>query len=1237
MEIKSEMIKARDEFIALVKAELLGPGSEVSVPDAEHELITTVPEKRYSIGILFPKENKMQADGNDVDRAVPEDEKKDAEEAETVVFDDSDYVGKDMMVKEKDKKTADETDDDPDSEDNLDEEVSLASQNMPSSFGITFFVRGNTDRVRISLKYSTYRNARMEDCRIPFMPAKAGEWTVPEEIDRYVRYDKEEKTLRLINGINRKTVRQLKERDLLDTDEDQLIDNLYKLADQLQSGYVREPRELNNYEIVFGDGDYANETCIANHDLLEITALRRKMENGTTALTIMAVNAKTGRPQSSNCIFQPELWVDSEDNEFSFAKYSGALNFDLLDEEEQSLELQYRNKHVYGTGLGTAVNWKIDENGKGFIRNDFFPEFEVPSMDFALPGDCGVSVRTLSMKYLSDLNDTEKNVKIRDLESLVNAYSAWINDLVIRSHALEPRFAKAADRNLKGCQEACERMRNGIRVLEKDDMAWDAFQLANRAMFMQRVQLAIQKEYPASYPDEKALSDVLKDIDYRTADETFSKDRYAWRPFQLAFMLLDVASVTDDDSSDRSLVDLIWFPTGGGKTEAYLGLTAMTIFYRRFRYPAQGGGTTVIMRYTLRLLAAQQFTRASTLICACEFIRKDCASKKSRYRRYALGTTPITIGLWIGGEHTPNTNDGAKKNLEKLRKVTSYSPEYAKDVYNKFQVLKCPWCGTNMTKARDGDKKIRGDFGYKMHGGNHFALYCTRQACPFGNRLPVQVVDEELYNEPPTLLFGTVDKFAMLPWENRIGNFFALNSRNRAPELIIQDELHLISGPLGTMVGLYESAVDALCRRKGNVTKIVASTATIRRAVEQCAALYDRDVSQFPHPALDAEDSFFAREKKIDYEKEDFGRKYVGLMPSGKTKAMMEIRSMAAMLQKVKDMDVSDEVRDKLWTLTAYYNSLKDLGKAATMVDDDVKDFMKRMCYRLKSNAEVRKIGTADELTSRVSTTQLNQTLDKLEKNKYSKENMKKHLPPYPCNVLLATNMISVGIDVARLNVMLLVGQPKLTSEYIQASSRVGREYPGVAFIMYDGGKSRDRSHYEQFRPYHESFYRHVEPTGATPFSAPARKRALHAVLIAYIRLSAGELAGENDAIKFRRENQKKVIEDIGEYMIKRCVDVNRRINPYMEDDSDDLKKEMEDILEKWDDLAKNAEEIFCYGRKFMVNNLNATGERLMKAFGTFRADPAFETMTSMRNVDVMVPGSIIEWKEDNEDGRQEH
>lgn len=1145
MGFKSEMIEARDEFIALVKTELLGPGSEVSVPDAEHELITTVPEKRYSIGILFPKDNKMKADGNDVDRAVQEEDTESEEPTESIASDNSDYIEVKMPENTKEEKNSEEIDDEPDLENNLDEEVSLAAQNMPSSFGITFFVRGNTDRVRISLKYGTYRKSRLEDCRLPFTPVRQGEWSVPAEFDAYIRYDMEEKTLKLTGKIDGKTIRQLKERDLLDTDDNHIIANMYKLSDQLRNGYVREPRELN-YEIVFRDLDYVSESEIPEHGLLEITALRRKMENGTTSLTIMVVNKTVGTPHGTNCILQPELRIDSVNNDFVFEKYAGTVNFDVLDEEEQSLELQYRNKHVYGTGLGTAVDWNVDSAGAGFIRNDFFPECEVPSMDFKLPKNCGVSDKTLSMKYLSDLDETDRNEKINDLTKLVDAYSAWIDALVARSHSLNLRFMKAAEKNLKGCREACERMRNGIGILGKDDRAWDAFQLANRAMFMQRIQLAIQKKYPATFPDENELSDALKNIDYRIADTIYTDDEYAWRPFQLAFMLLDVVSVTDDSSADRSMVDLIWFPTGGGKTEAYLGLTAMTIFYRRFHHLEESGGTTVIMRYTLRLLAAQQFTRASTLICACEMIRKDCEAKKSRYKRYMLGKSPITIGLWIGGDHTPNTNEKAKKNLEHLNKSAGYSLEYAKDTYNKFQVLKCPWCGTRMTPEQDKTKKIRGTFGYKMRSGNHFALFCPRQSCPFGGGLPVQVVDQELYSKPPTLLFGTVDKFAMLPWNEQIGNFFALNSANRAPELIIQDELHLISGPLGTMVGLYESAIDALCRKKGNITKIVASTATIRHAVEQCAALYDRDVSQFPHPALDAEDSFFARESTIDYGNEIFGRKYVGLMPSGKTKAMMEIRSMAAMLQNAKDMDVSDEVKDKFWTLTAYYNSLRDLGKAATMVDDDVKDFMKRMCYRLKSNAEVRKIGTADELTSRVSTTQLNQTLDKLEKNKYSTENMQKHVPPYPCNVLLATNMISVGIDVARLNVMLLVGQPKLTSEYIQASSRVGREFPGVAFTMYDGGKSRDRSHYEQFRPYHESFYRHVEPTGATPFSAPARKRALHAVLIAYIRLSVKGLGQENDAVKFRSDEYEATVKSICEYLINRCIDVNRRINPNM-------------------------------------------------------------------------------------------
>lgn len=1224
---KKEMLKTRDEFIELIKKELLGPGSEVSIPDAEHELITTPPEKRYSIGILFPRNNKMNADNNDADRIEEESDNGVTREEDSTVTDNGNGEYKTKSFSDNEEEQKGQIDDDPDSEDGMDEEVSLAAQNMPSSFGITFLVNGNTDRINLSLKYGTYRGAILKDCKIPFKPVNPDDWTVPEEISSYIGYNREEHYLFMNAVFNRARVTEIKNQDKLGFDEDHLIDNMYKLSNQMKSGYVREPHEYNGISIIFGDSDYVNHVKNLESDLLNITALRRKMDNGCTSVTIMVVNEKQGYPNGTNCVFQPRIEISSENNDFTFVEYAGATDFNILDDEEQSLELQYRNKHVYGTGLGTAVDWKINVKGEGSIYNEFFPQKEVPSMEFGIDPKYGVTAKTLSMKYLSDLDKTDKEKKLDDLRCFVKAYSDWIDDITGRIPQLEEKYRAIAGKNILGCREACDRMSRGIEVLCNNQNAWNSFCLANRAMFMQRVQLNIQKKWPASFPDEMELSDALRKTDYYTADREYPNDRYAWRPFQLAFMLLDVVSVTDDTSKDRSLVDLIWFPTGGGKTEAYLGLTAMTIFYRRFVYPDSSDGTTVIMRYTLRLLAAQQFTRASTLICACEYIRRDCEARRSRYPSYTLGKKPITIGLWIGGEHTPNKNKAAGDCLKNLQNATTYNLEYAKEKYNKFQVLKCPWCGTRLVKEKTDSKKTRGEFGYQMRSGNHFRLFCTRQACDFSRELPVQIVDEELYRDPPTLLFGTVDKFAMLPWNGEIGNFFAVENNNRAPELIIQDELHLISGPLGTIVGLYESAIDALCRKKGSITKIVASTATIRRAVEQCAALYDRDVRQFPHPALDAEDSFFARESKIDYANEIYGRKYIGLMPSGKTKAMMEIRSIAALLQKAKDMDIPDDIRDKFWTVTAYYNSLKDLGKASTMVDDDVKDFMKRMCFRLKSSSDVRSIGTADELTSRLTTTELNRTLDKLEKMEYSAENIKNRV--FPANIVLATNMISVGIDVARLNVMLLVGQPKLTSEYIQASSRVGREYPGMAFVMYDGGKSRDRSHYEQFRPYHESFYKYVEPTGATPFSEPARKRALHAVLIAYLRLSDPSLRLDNFAANFRKDKYQKEIDEITDFIVERCKSVNHRVNPYMENDSELVRQEIDDIFEKWQSLSDESNGTFFYGDKFMVKNPDGPGERLLKIFGTYRDDPAFETMTSMRNVDVMVPGSIIEWNED--------
>lgn len=1210
----NEFLLARDEYIAHIKEELLGPGSEISIPDAEHELITNSPDVRYSIGILFPKNNKLNADNNDslrVEESVEPSENFPDEEEE------ADNEG--------DEKTEPVI---PAEEENLDEEISLAAQNMPSSLGFTFLTSSDPQVLKCEVTFATYRKAKMTDCRIPFYPDIPEKYSVPSQLSSYVVYDSEEKCLKLRTGLNRKTVRELYEQDILAGDEYDIFPAMYKLCDQLKGGYVRVPHSI---EVVvdFSSGDYVDNNKHLDKTNAKITALKRKINKQLYSVTVMLVNDDEEKSNGTRCLFQPMVKVMSEVNGFKFREYSSLVDFNVLDSEEQSLELQYRNKHVYGTGLGTSVNWNIDSDGNGEIYNDFFPEVEVPSMDFSIPQGLGIDKEALSMRHLSDLDNTEKTQKLSELRSVVDAYSGWIDSLIEKQKELDVCYQSAAEVNITGCQKARDRMLSGLRILNDDPVVWTAFSLANRAMFMQRVHLKLQSDTADidRYPGDEDLTKVLETMDY-SEPNGITGDNYTWRLFQIAFLLMSIESITNDSAHDRDVVDLIWFPTGGGKTEAYLGLTAFTIFYRRLAHLPDSDGTTVIMRYTLRLLAAQQFTRASTLICACEYIRSDAVSHRPKYGKYSLGDTEITIGLWIGREHIPNTNADAKKHLKELTDARTDTLQYAKEQHNKFQVLKCPWCGTKLVKDRIGTKMI-GTFGYRMRNNRHFELFCPQESCFFNQqgKLPIQIIDEELYACPPTLLFGTVDKFAMIPWKKEIGAFFGAGTDNRTPDLVIQDELHLISGPLGTMVGLYETAIDALCTRNGIRPKIVASTATIRRAKEQCSALYNREVSQFPHPGLDAEDSFFARESIIDYNHNVYGRKYVGLMPSGKTKAMMEVRSIAALMQEINTMKLPDDIKDKFWTLTVYFNSLKDLGKCSTLVDDDVKDFIKRTAYRLGSAKDARMIARADELTSRVNTTQLNETLDKLEKLCYSKENLENKR--YPSNVLLATNMISVGIDVARLNVMLLVGQPKLTSEYIQASSRVGRSFPGVAFTMYDGSKSRDRSHYEQFKPYHESFYKHVEPTGATPFSKPARDRALHAVMIAMVRVLEDELSEEKGAAKFNRKDYSVRVAKLKEYIIERASDISQRMNTEMKDDSSEIAHEIDLVFETWEQLAKNfGEEHFYYGEKFLIKEPDDGDGRLMKPFNTSRNDSAFDTMTSMRNVDSTVVGNVLIWEE---------
>ena len=709
---KQKMIKTRDEYIELVKKELMGPGSEISIPDEEHELISDAPNTRYSVGVLFTQNTKMNADNNDASRVEELDSDVQPEE-ETIKIDNEEGFVKHHHAEE----NADE--------ENLDEEIGLATQNMPSSMGITFFIKGDCNRVNCSVSFATYRKALAIDCRIPYDNIPE-DYELPEELDYCVYLDRKEKTLRLTSGgLKRKSIIAIKERDLLGGDEYGIITMMYKLSDQLGKGYVREPHYCD-VELDFTNSDYIDQNKKLDETGAKITALRRNMGNDIWSLTIMFVNDDTGKSSAKLCLFQPEIRINSENNEFTFVEYGENVDIFDLNDEEQSLALQYRNKKVYGTGLGTSISWNVDEVGRGEVYSNYFPVSEVPSMDFNLPSDSKVTKEVLSMKYMSDLVKDEKKVKCDKLLLIVEAYDKWIEDIKQRIESLDAKYQHIAEKNISGCEAASERMHEGIEILEADELSWNAFQLANRAMFMQRAHLKLQEKTAdvSRYPYDEQLTDLLDRINYYNVEEIL-EDPYSWRPFQIAFLLMSIKSIVEDSSNDRELVDLIWFPTGGGKTEAYLGLTAFSIFYRQLAHKEDSDGTTVIMRYTLRLLAAQQFTRASTLICACEYIRVDATDKKPIYGKYDLGAEPITIGLWIGGDHTPNKNAKAKFELTQLYKATVEELDYQKDRHNKFQVLKCPWCGTKMVQDKRGHKKI-GEWGYRMD--------------PRGNSLPAGMV-----------------------------------------------------------------------------------------------------------------------------------------------------------------------------------------------------------------------------------------------------------------------------------------------------------------------------------------------------------------------------------------------------------------------------------------------------------------------------------------------------------------
>jgi hypothetical protein len=791
-----------------------------------------------------------------------------------------------------------------------------------------------------------------------------------------------------------------------------------------------------------------------------------------------------------------------------------------LDEDIDAGLLLYRKNKRYAAGHGCATTWESPPGLPGMtstVRTTF-----VPTVDLQRATTTEIKGSNLRMSFLATAPDAEV---IDSLRTVVSAYRAWIAERteevrLDRSDADIPeRLQHVAQRHLDAMGKAADRIERGIALLSSDDPEpMRAFRLMNRAMQQQRARQDWVRSGATGSPDDG--------------------DEQEWRPFQIAFILLNLPAISERSHPDRGIADLLWFPTGGGKTEAYLGLIAFTILHRRLK-DREAQGVAAIMRYTLRLLTIQQFERAAMLLCSLESLRN---------QRADLGSRAFSIGLWVGQSATPNTLDDARAALNKLGRGQEV------DEGNPIQIVRCPWCGTSLTVDH---------YRIVTQPARHLRIACGADGCDFKDGLPVHVVDEDVYRERPELLVGTVDKFARMAWTDSVRRLFGRDGQAHQPDLVIQDELHLISGPLGSMVGLYETAVDAACRLDpqdpfadaDHKAKIIASTATIRRAKEQVRAVFNREAAQFPPPGLDPDRSFFARPAGAD----ELGtRRYVGVMAPGSSHQTLMIRVYASLLQSAAEIAADDETRDPYWTLIGYFSSLRVLGSAYLQVQDDVKTRLEVIAGR--SGVAPRPVRGPSELTSRVRSREIPEQLKRLEES-------------YPSadadDVVLATNMISVGVDVDRLGLMAVMGQPQSSAEYIQATSRVGRKHPGLVVTILNSARSRDRSHFENFVPFHESIYRAVEATSATPFAARARDRGLHGVLVSLTRLLFADLAPGSGA-QFV-DGQEEKLRRAADIIVDRALDVSA--------EAYETRQQLDDLLQVWLAAARDRPGLAYYLR----------------------------------------------------------
>lgn len=919
-----------------------------------------------------------------------------------------------------------------------------------------------------------------------------------------------------------------------------------------------------------------NEDCqivwkiIPSKDDRNVKYLRLLLIN-TNERKLNKDESKITATPSEKYLYQVELKIKSPGIVSYTEPHKSAIN----DEEYDINEVLYSDELVYGKGVNCAVTWE-DSVSPTWVKTTSSPRkfvraFSTSSDDNSVNTAC----RIFDMTIWSNI---PKQEVLSRLKTMADAYGKWHQEQIAKANTNADVLKNVIDN-----QEAfLERLYDNIQYLEHNENAYKCFIIANTAMYIQMILSRDSHFTPKG--KEPSTFDPRSTFFNKDCWAYFSENRTDinphYRPFQLVFLLMNVKSTFEKNDKYRNeFVDLIWFPTGGGKTEAYLALTALTIAERRQNNQRNTSGVSVIMRYTLRLLTAQQFERASFLICALDYLRKELLARKEF--DYYLGNSDqeISIGLWIGKASTPNKIKELKLDNKFKRFYDTLKGNPRKNIApeipqrNPFPVGCCPWCGCNLVGSVPPRNMIL--HGYQDNGN----LKCINRNCSYVQHLPLYYIDEMLYNNPPTLLFATVDKFAQLT-KKEAGKLFGIGIDRRKPDLIIQDELHLISGPLGSIVGLFETMIEELATTyadDGSVVckpKIIGSTATTRNTASLIHQLYNRSVATFPVSGIRYSDNFFSHIVPQDESK----RLYVGYSATGHTASELEIRVVASeMLAKEKliqtyleelNIDLNDKVAvanavvnnnklvkelDNYWSIVLYYKDLKSLGRTHSRIGQEI--YANALSMRnFSANYPSLEFVLNDfphrstEFTSRQDSSRIKQLLIAAEsRTKLDVEDNSSIFVKSDMDIIQATNMISVGIDIARWNVMVMVGQPMTTAEYIQSSSRVGRTVDGLIINVFNPMRTRELSHYENYEAYHQVFYKYVEPLSVTSFTDMTIEKLLPNIYIAYMLL------------KCKHDRQIHVTEEdvnsLKGLLVKRSASMNTYpgFNKYLNDSIDEI------------------------------------------------------------------------------------